>query len=56
MRKKHDFYIFPLIFEKMTDFHVYIAAKRVRVPPSFLQQSDADGYGAFTCKITKKVL
>ena len=56
MRKKHDFYMFPLIFEKMTDFHVNIAAKRVRVSPFFLQYSYADGYGAFACKITKKFL
>ena len=54
MGKKHDFYIFPLIFKKMTDFHVNIADKRVRVPPFFLQHSDADEYGAFTCKIAKK--
>ena len=54
--KKHDFYIFLLIFENITDFKVCIAAKRVRVPPFFLQYSDADGYGAFTCKITKKFL
>ena len=25
-KKKHDFYIFPLIFEKMTDFQVDVAA------------------------------
>ena len=56
MRKKHNFYIFPLIFEKMTDFHVNKAAKWVRVPPFFLRYSDADGYGAFAYKITKKIL
>ena len=54
MRKKHDFSIFPLIFEKNTDLQVNIAAKRVRVPPFFLQHSDVDGYEAFICKIAKK--
>ena len=40
----------------MTDFQVSIAAKLVRLPHFILQHSDADGYGTFTCKITKKNL
>ena len=48
--------MFPLIFEKITDFQVRIKTKRVRVPLFFLQHSDVDGYGAFTCEITKKNL
>ena len=35
MRKKHNFNIFPLNFEKITDFQFSMAAKRVRVPPFF---------------------
>ena len=56
MRKKYDFSIFPLIFEKNTDLQVNIAAKRVRVPSFFLQHSDADEYRAFTRKIEKQFL
>ena len=56
MRKKHDFNIFPLIFEKIIDFQVNMAAKKVRLPPFYLQHSDADGYGAFTRKTTKQIL
>ena len=44
MKNKHDFYTFPSIFEKITDFQVSIASKRVRVPPFFLEHSDADEY------------
>ena len=36
------YYIFLLILEKITDIQVSIAAKRFRVPPFFLQHSDAD--------------
>ena len=38
MRKKPDIYIFPLIFDKITDFQVNKATtKLVRVSPFFLQ-------------------
>ena len=47
MRKKHASNIFPLIFQKITDFQVSVAAKSVRLPPFILQHSDVDGYGGF---------
>ena len=44
LRKKiHDLYLFPLIFEIITDFPVSIADKQIRIPSFFLQDSDADG-------------
>ena len=56
MKKKHDFYIFSLIFENINDFQVSIATKRVGVPPYFLQYLDADRYEALKYEITKKFL
>ena len=62
MRKNHDFYIYPLIFEKFIDFQVNIVDKRVQVTPFFLQYLDADDYGviliffSISCKTTRKFL